>query len=526
MQETNDVLHAEGKAQAGRAAATDVLVGIDVGSTTVKAVAIDPDTHNVLYTAYRRHHARQAGTARTLLADLHEHLPGASIHAAFCGSGGAGMAEALHVPFVQEVVANAIAVRTYYPQTRTAIELGGQDAKMAFFSPDPETGKLNVADMRMNGSCAGGTGAFIDEIASLLDIPIAEFNDFAARGTSVHNISGRCGVYAKTDIQPLLNQGVPKTDLARSAFHAIAKQTIGGLAQGLDITPPVIFEGGPLTFNPVLIDVFAERLGLEGADIVVPEHPETTVALGAALSLQELFADAPDTIDLAAADDELLALSRQQAASAGSGRNYFDSTEERHRFESRHALPDQNGGGIPPHAAVRGYLGIDSGSTTTKFAFIDEGEHLIYSFYASNEGEPIDVARKALQDMRDAFAAQGSTPEILAVGTTGYGENLISEAFQADYHTVETVAHARAARKYEPDTSFILDIGGQDMKAIWLDNGIITVEDLTQLQEMAGETELIFTGQKASDEVLGIADEAYRLETVKDTVGESKVKDV
>ena len=474
MQETNDVLHAEGKAQAGRAAATDVLVGIDVGSTTVKAVAIDPDTHNVLYTAYRRHHARQAGTARTLLADLHEHLPGASIHAAFCGSGGAGMAEALHVPFVQEVVANAIAVRTYYPQTRTAIELGGQDAKMAFFSPDPETGKLNVADMRMNGSCAGGTGAFIDEIASLLDIPIAEFNDFAARGTSVHNISGRCGVYAKTDIQPLLNQGVPKTDLARSAFHAIAKQTIGGLAQGLDITPPVIFEGGPLTFNPVLIDVFAERLGLEGADIVVPEHPETTVALGAALSLQELFADAPDTIDLAAADDELLALSRQQAASAGSGRNYFDSTEERHRFESRHALPDQNGGGIPPHAAVRGYLGIDSGSTTTKFAFIDEGEHLIYSFYASNEGEPIDVARKALQDMRDAFAAQGSTPEILAVGTTGYGENLISEAFQADYHTVETVAHARAARKYEPDTSFILDIGGQDMKAIWLDNGIIT----------------------------------------------------
>ncbi|MGI6591099.1 MAG: acyl-CoA dehydratase activase [Eggerthellaceae bacterium] len=454
--------------------AQELLVGIDVGSTTVKAVALDPITGSIRYSAYLRHHARQAGTARALIADLRSQFPDTVLHGACCGSGGEAIAAALHIPFVQEVVANAIAVRAYYPQTRTAIELGGQDAKMVFFSADSDTGQLNVADMRMNGSCAGGTGAFIDEIASLLDIPIEDFDDFASRGTSVHNISGRCGVYAKTDIQPLLNQGVPKTDLALSAFHAIAKQTIGGLAQGLDIEAPVIFEGGPLTFNPKLIDVFAERLNLGQDAIVIPEHPETIVALGAALSLSELFAQTPNVIDTAQADEALLKLSREQNASAGIGPCYFSSDEERFDFERRHALLDQAGSGIPHEKTVRVYLGIDSGSTTTKFAVIDEDERLIASFYASNDGEPITVARAALHDLHEKCRERGTELEILALGTTGYGENLIAEAFQADYHTVETVAHARAACKYEPDTSFILDIGGQDMKAIWLDDGIIT----------------------------------------------------
>ena len=453
---------------------TALLVGIDVGSTTVKAVALDAADGTPVYSTYLRHHARQAGTTRTLLADLHERFPGATCRVAFCGSGGSGIAEALGAPFVQEVVANAIAVRAHYPQTHTAIELGGQDAKMVFFAPDPETGTLNVSDMRMNGTCASGTGAFIDEIAALLDIPIQEFNDFAARGTSVHSISGRCGVYAKTDIQPLLNQGVPKTDLARSTFYAIVKQTVGGLAQGLDIEPPVIFEGGPLTFNPELVSAFSDYLQLTEDDIVLPAHPETVVASGAALALQELFADQDAALDFAAADEALLALSRTRPADTGAGRNYFDSEQERLDFQHRHALRDQKGEGIPHERTLRAYLGIDSGSTTTKVALIGEDEHVIDSFYASNEGEPIDMARMALRQIADKCTQRGTTLEILGLGTTGYGENLIAEAFQADYHTVETVAHARAACKYVPDASFILDIGGQDMKAIWLDDGIIT----------------------------------------------------
>ena len=241
-------------------AAGIILVGIDVGSTTVKVVAVDAASLDVLHSVYVRHHACQAETVRRLLADLQDRFPGASMRAAVCGSGGMVLSQAFGLPYVQEVVANAIAVQRFYPKARTAIELGGQDAKMIFFAPDPISGKLSVSDMRMNGSCAGGTGAFIDEIATLLTIPVEEFDQAAERGTTVYDISGRCGVYAKTDIQPLLNQGVSKPNLALSSFHAIAKQTIGGLAQGLEIEPPVIFEGGPLTFNPTLVRVFAQRL--------------------------------------------------------------------------------------------------------------------------------------------------------------------------------------------------------------------------------------------------------------------------
>ena len=205
------------------------------------------------------------------------------------GSGAKPIAEKLKLAFIQEVAANAEALKTLYPSIGTAIELGGQDAKMIFFREDASTHTVSVADMRMNGSCAGGTGAFIDEIASVLKIPVEDFNALAAKGTCVYDISGRCGVYAKTDIQPLLNQGVAKEDLALSAFHAIAKQTIGGLAQGLEIKAPVAFEGGPLTFNPVLVKVFAERLSLAREDILIPEHPELMVACGAAVSLKNML---------------------------------------------------------------------------------------------------------------------------------------------------------------------------------------------------------------------------------------------
>ena len=450
-------------------------LGIDVGSTTAKAVVFDPLAQRVLFSRYVRHNAHQVETVASLLRTVAKEFPECSFRLVACGSGGTTIADALGVPFVQEVVANSLAVRRDHENVRCAIELGGQDAKMVFFERDEKSGATTVADMRMNGSCAGGTGAFIDEMAALLKVPVEQFDELAARGQSVHQVSGRCGVYAKTDIQPLLNQGVSKEDLALSSFHAIAKQTIGGLAQGLDIHPPVIFEGGPLTFNPTLVRVFAERLELADDDIVIPQNPETIVALGAALAADELFADnenclvanlldAADTLDKAAASP----------APSTHGTAYFTSNEERAAWEASHALAPQTPPDPAPGSTVRAYLGIDSGSTTTKFALVSPDGKLVDSFYAPNEGEPLDVARAALIALRDRYRAAGATLDILGVGTTGYGELMFAKAFGADYHTVETVAHARAAEACVPDASFVLDIGGQDMKALWLDGGIIT----------------------------------------------------
>ena len=450
-------------------------LGIDVGSTTAKAVVFDPLAQRVLFSRYVRHNAHQVETVASLLRTVAKEFPGCSFRLVACGSGGTTIADALGVPFVQEVVANSLAVRRDHENVRCAIELGGQDAKMVFFERDEESAATTVADMRMNGSCAGGTGAFIDEMAALLKVPVEQFDALAARGQSVHQVSGRCGVYAKTDIQPLLNQGVSKEDLALSSFHAIAKQTIGGLAQGLDIHPPVIFEGGPLTFNPTLVRVFAERLELTGDDIVIPQNPETIVALGAALAADELFADNENCLvaDLLDAADTL---DRAAASPAPSTRGtaYFASPEERSAWEASHALAPQTPPDPVPGSTVHAYLGIDSGSTTTKFALVSPDGKLVDSFYAPNEGEPLDVARAALIALRDRYRAAGATLDILGVGTTGYGELMFAKAFGADYHTVETVAHARAAEACVPDASFVLDIGGQDMKALWLDGGVIT----------------------------------------------------
>ena len=370
-------------------------IGIDAGSTTTKSCVIDPVSGTVLHASYKRHNARQIESVHLALEEIAARFPRTPARLAVCGSGGEAIAHMLGVPYVQEVVANAIAVRAMHPQTRCAIELGGQDAKMVFFNEDDATGKPGVADMRMNGSCAGGTGAFIDEIASLLKVPVEEFDALAAQGTTVYEISGRCGVYAKTDIQPLLNQGASKSDLALSAFHAIAKQTLGGLAQGLDVVPPVIFEGGPLTFNPTLVRVFCERLQLGEGEAIRPQHPETIVAHGTALALDELFADEDARIDFA----QVPALLAQEDASGGvhePARPLFSSAEELDAFRKRHA-----GAPEPPRTAaardgrLRVYLGIDSGSTTTKFAIIDEDENLIDYYYAGNEGAPLDVAREA-----------------------------------------------------------------------------------------------------------------------------------
>ncbi|THB67617.1 MAG: activase [Spirochaetaceae bacterium] len=453
----------------------EICLGIDVGSTTVKLALMNPENRELIYSRYQRHNADQAGTVLQMLRDLRQSFPNIIIQPIFCGSGATGLAKKMNAPFVQEVVANALAVREFYPDARCAIELGGQDAKVIFFHRDEETGQLLTSDMRMNGSCAGGTGAFIDQIAELLHVSPDEFGSLAEAADAVYDISGRCGVFAKTDIQPLLNQGVSRENLALSAFHAIAKQTIGGLAQGMEFHPKVIFEGGPLTFLPRLVKVFQERLNLGDDECILPEHPETLVAHGAALAWGRLFdADSNKApFDIDAAIEQLAEhLQDKEDNLETSTKPFFSSQQEKQAFLDRHATPEWQ---LPDvQGQVGYYLGLDGGSTTTKFVFLDEQGNMLYRWYGNNQGDPLGVFIKAyteaLQDLRD----HGIEPVLLGAGATGYGEMLFARGFSFDYHVVETVAHARAAREYQPDVSYVLDIGGQDMKAIQLNGGIVT----------------------------------------------------
>jgi predicted CoA-substrate-specific enzyme activase len=450
-------------------------IGLDVGSTTAKLVVLDRFSGEILFRRYTRHNARQCETVYALLEEVFREFPATEFRAAVCGSGGRTIANLIHASYIQEVVANSLAVKAFYPRARVAVELGGQDAKIVFFYHDQATDRLVASDMRMNGSCAGGTGAFIDEVAQLLKIPPEEFEAAAAQGTHVYDISGRCGVFAKTDIQPLLNQGVLKEDIALSSFHAIAKQTIGGLAQGLELKPPIIFEGGPLTFNPTLIRVFAERLGLKEEDIIRPDNPETLVAHGTALSLGDIFARSGGEFTAARALSALAAYQEHRENGVPDiKRHYFFCAADRAAFAERHRLPPQPRPKAAEGDTIRVYLGIDAGSTTTKFVLLDEQEDLVDAFYTNNNGEPLRVIRKALTGLDKKYKDLGIKLDIIAVGTTGYGEVLFAKALGADYHTVETVSHAAAALKYVPGASFILDIGGQDMKAITIHHDIVT----------------------------------------------------
>ncbi len=463
----------------------EFLIGMDVGSTTTKIVVLRKSDEEIVYSEYARHHAELARSVCTLLEHGKEHIPaGSIIRIAFTGSGSKPLADAAGVPFVQEVVANSLAVMKYYPSAKTAIELGGQDAKVIFFRQNKKTGRLEVSDMRMNGSCAGGTGAFIDEIAALLQVKPEEYESLAERGTQLYDISGRCGVYAKTDIQPLLNQGVSKEDIALSALHAISKQTIGGLAQGLTMAPPIIFEGGPLCFHPTLVQAFREKLELNDEDILIPEQPELMVALGASLyagsSGNNVGVSEEDTLlfDIDKCIYRIRALiGRRDVEEESSKSGPFFATEADYQaFLRRHPLYEDKNifRKLDAGTDVDCYLGVDCGSTTTKFVLVDEKERILYSFYANNGGDPISVLKKGLIEMEKKYSEEGIRLNVRGMATTGYGELLAAKAFRADTHVVETVAHARASAKYLEDATFILDIGGQDMKAIWIDDGIIT----------------------------------------------------
>ena len=430
--------------------------GIDIGSTTVKLVITD-DGGRILFGEYRRHHAHTQQTLASLLKEAKTITGACSLRAHITGSGSIGLSKALGIPFTQEVVAVADAIAKYYPQTDVAIELGGEDAKIIYFK-----GGL---DERMNGVCAGGTGSFIDQMAALLQTDAEGLNEAAKDYKQIYTIAARCGVFAKTDIQPLINEGVPKADLAASIFQSVVNQTISGLACGKPIRGCVAFLGGPLHYLSELKAAFVRTLRLTENEIVDPENSHLFAALGA--SMQE--GGEPLPIDglierLQSGVKMELEIKRLEPL--------FASRDEYEAFLARHGKATVQKGDLSSYKG-NCFLGIDAGSTTTKLALIGEDGELLYSTYASNRGDPIEVARQAVPEV---LSAMPEGAHIARSCSTGYGEALMKAALRLDDGEVETVAHAAAAAFFDPLVDCVLDIGGQDMKCIRLkDRAVDTV---------------------------------------------------
>ncbi|MBE5962019.1 MAG: 2-hydroxyglutaryl-CoA dehydratase [Lachnospiraceae bacterium] len=436
-------------------------LGIDIGSTTVKVAVLD-EKNTLLFSAYERHYANIQQTLASLIKKAQEELGDHTVCPVITGSGGLTLAKHLSVPFVQEVVAVAAALQDYAPRTDVAIELGGEDAKIIYFS--------NGIDQRMNGICAGGTGSFIDQMASLLKTDAAGLNEYAKSYQAIYPIAARCGVFAKSDIQPLINEGATKPDLAASIFQAVVNQTISGLACGKPIRGNVAFLGGPLHFLTELKQAFIRTLNLTGDAIIAPEHSHLFAAIGSAMnadpnvafSFSHMAERLDDGIKLEFEVNRMKPLFEDQAA--------FDSFLKRH---SEHTVKKGD------LSTYRGncFLGIDAGSTTTKAALVGEDGTLLYSFYSNNNGSPLKTTIKAIKEI---YTLLPEGCNIVRSCSTGYGEALIKSALMLDEGEVETVAHYHAAAFFDPEVDCILDIGGQDMKCIKIKNGTV---DSVQLNE-------------------------------------------
>ena len=427
-----------------------IRIGLDIGSTTLKCVILNA-SGELLYKDYRRHFSRIAENAAAMLGEIAAAFPNErECELVVSGSAGMGIAETLGLPFVQEVYATRTAVRHYLPDCDVVIELGGEDAKILFLGED--------AEVRMNGSCAGGTGAFIDQMATLLSITPDEMNYLAQSSRQTYTIASRCGVFAKSDIQPLINQGASKNDICASIFGAVVNQTVAGLAQGRPLEGKIAYLGGPLTFLSQLRASFDETLDTQG---VCPENSLYYVALGAALS------DEHASFDLGKLEKELRGY-------GGSG-DYracpplFTSQEEYERFAARHARAAVRTDNPAPDGPFEASLGIDAGSTTVKAVVTDLNGDILYTRYQSNTGDPVAIVLAVLRD----FYARFPAAKLVASCATGYGEDIIRSAFTLDAGVVETVAHFTAAKRFDPQVDFIIDIGGQDIKCFKVRNGAI-----------------------------------------------------
>ena len=437
-------------------------LGIDIGSTTVKVAILNPEGE-LVFSDYERHYANIRETLQLLVKKAYKITGNVEIAPIITGSGGLTLAKHLGIPFVQEVIAVSTALTDYAPQTDVAIELGGEDAKIIYF----EGGNV---EQRMNGICAGGTGSFIDQMASLLQTDASGLNEYAVDYKEIYPIAARCGVFAKTDIQPLINEGASKADLAASIFQAVVNQTISGLACGKPIRGHVAFLGGPLHFLPQLKEAFIRTLKLDDEHIIAPDHSHLFAAIGSALNYKEDTTMPLDSI-VHKLDSEI-----HMEFEVARLEPLFSSKEAYQEFSDRHANATVKKGDLSTYQG-NCYLGIDSGSTTTKIALVGEDGSLLYSFYSSNEGSPLATA---IRSMKELYSLLPEGAKIVHSCSTGYGEALLKAGLMLDEGEVETVSHYYAASFFNPEVDCILDIGGQDMKCIKIKNQTV---DSVQLNE-------------------------------------------
>ncbi len=432
----------------------NLRVGIDIGSTTVKVVVLDED-NRLLFRSYERHYSKARERACEILRSISDMLRGKDIKLVVTGSAGLGVAKAAGLDFVQEVYATAAAVNAFIPDTDAVIELGGEDAKIIFFG--------GALEERMNGSCAGGTGAFIDQMATLMNVTVSELDELSLRHEKIYPIASRCGVFAKSDIQPILNQGGRKEDVAASIFQAVVDQTVAGLTQGRELKGKIVFLGGPLHFLMGLRERFVETLQLDDAHAIFPENGDCFAAMGAALCSTDYTAKPFEALL------EMLEASRSNTSLVDTMPPLFQNEADYGAFIARHNAS------TPPQADIATYqgdafLGIDAGSTTTKVALIAPDGGLLYTYYHSNQGNPVAIV---LEQLKEIYSLCGGRITIRGSAVTGYGEDLIKNAFSCDLGLVETVAHYKAAAHFNPDVDFIIDIGGQDMKCFKIRNGAV-----------------------------------------------------
>ena len=472
---------------------TRLRLGIDVGSTTTKVVALD-DACRVIFDKYVRHLARARESVVEVLSELKERVGEAcEVSLRITGSIGMGIAERVGLPFIQEVVAASKCIQSKYPAVQSMIDIGGEDAKVVFFR-DGE-----ARDLRMNGQCAGGTGAFIDQMAIILGCSVAELNQLALHSQQIYPIASRCGVFCKTDIQNLIAKNVSREDIAASIFRAVAVQTVMTLAHGCEIGRPLLFCGGPLTYIPALRKAFVDYMQLDTNEVILPERGTLLPAEGAALAHidDEQFLTIDVLIDkINAAYQNAGHASADALAPIFKGPDDYRAWLDRMSRSKLPAVPladeiarvkpiVQNLGETEAHSGkdvgvIDAYLGIDSGSTTTKIVVLNAEGHIIYDYYAANGGNPIHAVEEGLKQLSTRLGSSGTRLRIVGSASTGYGEDLIRAAFQLDHGIIETIAHFLAAHHIDPDVSFILDIGGQDMKAIFVQNGVINRMEINE----------------------------------------------
>ncbi|MDR1201383.1 MAG: acyl-CoA dehydratase activase-related protein [Tannerellaceae bacterium] len=441
-------------------------IGVDVGSTTLKIIILNSE-NKVVYKVYKRHKANINNVFVEELNSIIREFPGTDFTIHITGSAGMGISERTGVPFVQEVVASIEVTETIYSETHTLIDLGGEDAKMVFFQPGRQP------DIRMNGSCAGGTGAFIDQMADLMNISVEELGQEALTYETIYPVASRCGVFAKTDVQNLISRNIPRSDIAMSILHTVALQSITSLARGIEITPKILCIGGPLTFIPALRNAFKEIVKVNENDLFLPDNSAYFPAWGAALhkeeqsnscNLQDLIERLKDKIN--ERKETLPALFENEKA-------YTDWKQSRKiTYLKKEPLGTRK--------EINCFLGIDSGSTTTKILLMDEEAHLVYNFYEKNEGNPLKKVVEGLKQFYKEADEKGVIVHILSSAATGYGEDLIKSALSMPYGIVETMAHLSGAQYIDPNVSFVLDVGGQDMKSIFINKGVISAIEINE----------------------------------------------